>query len=223
MAGEQVIGRRTGARAQRANGRETREMLLDAALSIWSEAGLEAVTMNAVGARAGVTRGAVYHHFADRGDLIVAVQSHLDDRLLSLFDEAAARRRDPYLLVAGIAANSPELLRGYLFGLINRDPRTDRLIGAAIAYFRDVQRRGGLHPHANPEHAAVVAVSTWIAAMLAVCLRTTPAERQAEARAFAGTFREIMEGAFIDVDALQAAEAKAGSPPQPSSPRTPIT
>ena len=51
----------------------TRRALLDAAAELLDSGGPEAVTLREVGARAGVSRGAPYRHFADKEALLVAV------------------------------------------------------------------------------------------------------------------------------------------------------
>jgi AcrR family transcriptional regulator len=52
---------------------ETRDALLDAGLEAFAEEGLDAPSLDAICARAGLTRGAFYVHFAAREDFIVAV------------------------------------------------------------------------------------------------------------------------------------------------------
>jgi AcrR family transcriptional regulator len=51
----------------------TRRKLIDAASAIIREKGYAHVSMEAVAARAGVTRGSIYGNFRDRNDLIAAV------------------------------------------------------------------------------------------------------------------------------------------------------
>lgn len=48
---------------------ETREALLAAGLRVFAARGYTAATLAEVAAEAGVTRGAVYHHFSDKADL----------------------------------------------------------------------------------------------------------------------------------------------------------
>src|SRR6266545_6764537 len=72
---------------QRGRGREqakqeTREALILAALSEFSERGLSAPSLDAICARAGYTRGAFYVHFADRDELIAAVMEKVTGVLL---------------------------------------------------------------------------------------------------------------------------------------------
>ncbi len=55
--------------------RETREALIAAGVSAFSEEGLDAPSLDSICARAGYTRGAFYVHFKDRDDFISAVMS----------------------------------------------------------------------------------------------------------------------------------------------------
>lgn len=69
----------------------TRRALLDAAADLLDGGGPAAVTVRAVGARAGVTRGAPYRHFPDKESLLTAVAAGALDRLA---DELQAVRGD---------------------------------------------------------------------------------------------------------------------------------
>ncbi|MGW4077471.1 TetR/AcrR family transcriptional regulator [Streptomyces sp. GMR22] len=70
----------------------TRRALLDAAAGLLDSGGPGAVTLRAVGARAGVTRGAPYRHFPDKDSLLTAVAAEALDRLA---DQVQAVRTDP--------------------------------------------------------------------------------------------------------------------------------
>jgi AcrR family transcriptional regulator len=63
---------------------ETREALIDAALAEFAAHGLDAPSLDAICARAGFTRGALYVHFRDRDELVVAVM----DRAFRAFLDA---------------------------------------------------------------------------------------------------------------------------------------
>ncbi len=182
---------------RRSDGKKTVDALLDAGMAIWSEEGLPGITMNAVAERAQKTRGTVYHHFSDRADLIVALQKHVDERLSAMFDISKAPSRDDYLVVAGIMVDSPELLRSCFHRMLSHDAGTDPLIATARDHYREVAARDWLQPGMNPDHAAMISIAMWLAASLAVDLKQTPEERRAEARAFAATFRSVMEKAVI--------------------------
>lgn len=62
---------------------EVKERLLIAAMDILVDCGLQAVTLDAVAGRAGVTKGALIHHFKSRGGLL----NGLTDFLFSKFYE----------------------------------------------------------------------------------------------------------------------------------------
>ncbi|WP_433061688.1 TetR/AcrR family transcriptional regulator [Dactylosporangium sp. CS-033363] len=72
----------------------TRRALLDAAAELLDEGGTEAVTLREVGARAGVSRGAPYGHFADKESLLTAVAAEAWDRIGA---QVQALRADPAL------------------------------------------------------------------------------------------------------------------------------
>jgi len=59
----------------------TRRSLLDAARELLNEGGPQAVTLREVGARAAVSRGAAYRHFADKESLLAAVGAESWDRI----------------------------------------------------------------------------------------------------------------------------------------------
>jgi TetR/AcrR family acrAB operon transcriptional repressor len=52
---------------------KTRQDLLDAALSVFSQKGYEATRLEDVAQVADVTRGAIYHHFGSKADLFMAL------------------------------------------------------------------------------------------------------------------------------------------------------
>jgi AcrR family transcriptional regulator len=59
----------------------TRRALLDEAAELLDGGGPDAVTLREVGARAGVSRGAPYRHFADKASLLTAVAAEGWERL----------------------------------------------------------------------------------------------------------------------------------------------
>lgn len=68
-------------RPQNARSRRTRAALLDAAWHLVQDEGAEAVTMERIAAEAGISRRAVYLHFASRTDLMIALLDHTDETL----------------------------------------------------------------------------------------------------------------------------------------------
>jgi AcrR family transcriptional regulator len=70
----------------------TRSALVRAASALLDEGGPDAVTLRAVGARAGVSRGAPYGHFEDKQHLLTALAV---DAWNSVADEVEQLRADP--------------------------------------------------------------------------------------------------------------------------------
>lgn len=184
-------------RSRRSNGDQTYRDLVDAALWLWSEGGVQKVTMNAVATRAGRTRGTVYHHFADREALVAAVRTHLDETLSTLFSEIDPERGNPYLVVAELAAESPDLVQTYLQTLLARNPNRDPLLHGAIDFFRKLDRGNRLVSGVDADHVAMIVVAMWFAATLTVALGDTPEERRDQSRRFARTFEHMMNRSFL--------------------------
>jgi AcrR family transcriptional regulator len=80
-------------RRTRAEMEETRATLLSTARQVFSEHGYVGTSMDDLTARAGLTRGALYHHFGDKQGLLAAVVEQIDGevdvRLNSITDTAS--------------------------------------------------------------------------------------------------------------------------------------
>lgn len=207
-------------RIRRASGERTRASLLDAALLLWSRLGEASVTMDAVAREAGRTRGIVYHHFADRGELLAAAREHLYEQLKDLFASRGPTARDPYGFVAGLVVDSPELILTYIQELALGNPRDDSLIRAGVDHYRELADEGRFNREVDPYHAAIATVSMWLAAVLTVNLGRSPTERRQQARQFAMTFRNIMERGLLrpDPDAEGGCVRRSRGPGSPGQP-----
>jgi AcrR family transcriptional regulator len=119
----------------------TRDRLIDAAVRLFSRPGSGLISIEAIAAEAGLTKGAVYHHFADRAELLRAVArrvSPVDEMRAQIepsvelsaregliviaraYYEAMRKRAD---LVRNLAANSsqdPELARVVMAEIIGQ-------------------------------------------------------------------------------------------------------
>ena len=127
----------------------TRIALVRAASELLDEGGPEAVTLRAVGARAGVSRGAPYGHFAHKEDLLTALAVKAWN---SLADEVERLRRDrkgtsgarletALLTLIGVGRRQPHLY-ALMFSTPAEDPEADvaasRLQGQFLAIVGDV-------------------------------------------------------------------------------------
>src|SRR6201993_4122449 len=84
-------------RTQAERAAETREALIAAARPLFAEHGFSDVALETIVRAAGVTRGALYHHFADKTELFAAVFEQVEGEMAARMAEAvaAARETDP--------------------------------------------------------------------------------------------------------------------------------
>jgi len=123
------------ARRSQAERRETtRQALLAAARALFAAEGYAAVGIEEVARRAGVTRGALYHHFRDKRDLFRAVAEEIEDELDGL--TAAATRavlREPADLPEAMAAG----MAAFLDACQGPDMRVLLLDGPSVLGWRE--------------------------------------------------------------------------------------
>jgi AcrR family transcriptional regulator len=74
---------------------DTRSRIIAAAVSLFAEQGYDATSVNQVVARAGVAKGALYHHFQSKDDLLYEVYRELVDRQRAGLAEILARGLSP--------------------------------------------------------------------------------------------------------------------------------
>jgi AcrR family transcriptional regulator len=87
------------------SGAATRAELMRVARALFAERGYAGVGTEEIVARANVTRGALYHHFADKKDLFRAVHEELERGLVASIGEQIAGIEDPWeLAVTGVRA-----------------------------------------------------------------------------------------------------------------------
>ena len=101
----------------------TRDAIVEAALRCFDERGIAHATLDEIAAAAGVTKGAVYHHFEGKGAILHEIRERVS---LPLLDTA-----DTTLLAAG-GRPALERLESFLTGLIegiDACPRTRRALG----------------------------------------------------------------------------------------------
>jgi AcrR family transcriptional regulator len=83
----------------------TRAALVASARALFAERGYAAVGTEEIVARAGVTRGALYHHFGDKKDLMRAVLHDLSRELAEASATAALKETDQWRqILAAVAA-----------------------------------------------------------------------------------------------------------------------
>jgi TetR/AcrR family transcriptional regulator, cholesterol catabolism regulator len=82
---------------------ETRRLLLEAALDLFAEKGFSRASMQDVVQRAGLTKGAFYHHFATKDDVLHIIHDEFIDRALEAQEQALAAYDTPTEQLAHMA------------------------------------------------------------------------------------------------------------------------
>src|SRR5918998_6036932 len=83
----------------------TRRALLDAARSLFAERGYHGTAAEEIVRRAGLTRGALYHHFEDKKDLFRAVVDEMEGEIDEEIEEAEREQSGlPEAVMAGYRA-----------------------------------------------------------------------------------------------------------------------
>jgi AcrR family transcriptional regulator len=86
--------------------------LVDAAREMYARDGFEATSLDSVAAQAGVSKGAVYHHFDGKRQLFRAIFAREVERIAAPVAQAYARKKDPWdAFEAGCRAFLSECLK----------------------------------------------------------------------------------------------------------------
>lgn len=189
-------------RTQAQRSESTTTALLDAARELFAHDGYAATSLDAVVARAGVSKGALYHHFAGKQELFRAVFDREQVRLAEALAVAYTAQPDPWDgLRAGClafldAALEPELQRIVLvdsFSALGFAAVREAEAGL-LAALREVLGRsieaGRIAPRPVEPLAALL-----FGALCEAALTTARADDQAAAkRAVATEFERLLDG-----------------------------
>ncbi|MGQ4442746.1 TetR/AcrR family transcriptional regulator, partial [Streptomyces violaceoruber] len=106
-------------------GEVTSDLLLDAALRVYADAGEQGLTVSAVTRASGVSLGSLYHHFGSIDGLVNALLTRWLGRLLGELADAVGNSHDAR---TGVRA----LVRAYL-GFVQAHPDVSRLLHSSRA------------------------------------------------------------------------------------------
>ncbi|MFE7624729.1 TetR family transcriptional regulator [Streptomyces sp. NPDC057509] len=120
-------------RKKRANGVESRQRILDAAVEIAGERGYEGTSIAAVSAKCGLPASSIYWHFKDKDDLIAAVIEHSFETWLTAVELPSEEAGTPLERVTTMAGNvakslidAPDFLRLGLMLALEQRPSEPR-------------------------------------------------------------------------------------------------
>jgi AcrR family transcriptional regulator len=190
-------------------GRETRAALISAARDIFGIQGFAATNTEEIAAKAGVTKGAIYHHFGGKDDLFCAVfeqvQVEISNRVSSVFVQL-----DPWEALVGgcelwVDAHQDPAVRQ----IVLRDARS--VLGADVVRdldmrFGAVGLRGCLRKgmtHRVLERQPLRPLAMMLAgALKEACLYVADAENVDEARAEVSTLiTHLLQGLRVPAEA----------------------
>lgn len=86
-------------------GESTRGHILAVATALFTDQGFEGVSIEAILGAAGISKGALYHHFKSKEAVFTAVLEAVEERIVACLEEAGSAEGDPIsALRAGCAA-----------------------------------------------------------------------------------------------------------------------
>lgn len=128
-------------RTQHDRSTSTRAALVAAARELFASRGYQAVPADEIVRAAGVTRGALYHHYADKQELFRAVVEDLERELTAEVRTAFDQAPDP---VTGMAAALDVFLTACLRPEIRRISLTDAPAVLGWTAWREIEAEHGL-------------------------------------------------------------------------------
>jgi AcrR family transcriptional regulator len=209
-------------RRQEERSQATRAALVGHARRLFAERGYAAVPADEVVAAAGVTRGALYHHYGDKQGLFRAVFEEIEGEVSEQVVEAIAGETDLWqLMLRGLAAfldacERPEVVQ---IGLTDapavlgwqtwRAIEAEYGLGLIIALLERAIEEGKIAPQPVPVLAQVV-----LGALIEAALLIAAAEDREAARASAErSVQALVSGLLVDA-AARGTEAPGGRSPQ---------
>lgn len=168
------------ARRTRAEMEETRALLLATARKVFTERGYADTSMDDLTAQAGLTRGALYHHFGDKKGLLAAVVQQIDAEMDARLQAISDNADDPWQGFRGRCqaylemALEPDIqrivLRDARAVLGGASPQAQRQCVESMQRLIDELMRRGLVAKAEPQALAALIYGSleeatlWIAA-----------------------------------------------------------
>ena len=82
-------------RSQQERSETTKAAAIAAARSIFAERGFEAASIDEITKQAGISKGALYHHYRDKTEILAAAYEDLERELTDHIATVASKHRDP--------------------------------------------------------------------------------------------------------------------------------
>jgi AcrR family transcriptional regulator len=169
--------RRGVRRARMAKSERTRGRILDAARLLFNEQGTAAVSTNLIAAEAGISPGNLYYHFADKREIIRALQAQIVARNADRWEPSAdakenlAKLRENLLAVIAVAWDY-RFFERELLALLRADPELravytkayERRLEEWLGFGAQLVAQGMLREPSPPRTRADLGVAMWLIA-----------------------------------------------------------
>lgn len=134
-----VASRRARTERVRMSGRERREQLVDVGRKLFAEKGFEAVTIEEIAAKAGVSKPVVYEHFGSKDGLYAVIVDREMNILLGMISDSLTARAPRALLEQATRALFDYIeTRADGFRVLVRDSPVSQSTGNFASLLRDV-------------------------------------------------------------------------------------
>jgi AcrR family transcriptional regulator len=120
------------ARRTKLDAEKTRQSLMDAAEVLFLEQGVTRTSLDQVARRAGVTRGALYWHFANKVDLLAALVQRVEISLDLMFEDLASRYQEGDWSESGSLLDNMRAILVDFFHQLQADERHKRVLSILI-------------------------------------------------------------------------------------------
>ncbi|MEZ5658360.1 MAG: TetR/AcrR family transcriptional regulator [Burkholderiaceae bacterium] len=165
---------------------KARALLLDSALQVFREKGFAATSVEMLCQRAGVTKGAFFHHFESKNALAVAACAHWSAVTGLLFEQAPYHRpEDPLDRVLAYIAFRRLLLRG--------TPSQFTCVAGTLA--QEVHASHGEIRQAAAD--SILAHADTLVEDFALAIERHPPVTPVDARSLAVHTQAVLQGAFV--------------------------
>lgn len=146
----------TKSRTPRGQGRAR---LVTAAGDLFAEQGVSGTSLQAIADRLGVTKAAVYHQFASKDDIVMAVAEPVIARLTEIVDAAASHSapRARAIVIEGLVDLA--LAERGTAAIMRRDPTMAQLLDAHPPYLEQIARIDALLLGPNPTNQRRIALA----------------------------------------------------------------
>ena len=149
-----------------------REQIAEAALSLVADRGLSRLSMAAVARRVGLVPSAIYRHFKNKDEVLLAVLDRIETRMEENVRAAGEETPDPLQRIRGLLMRHVRFLRegravprlifadDFHRGHPERNARVQRIIAGYLGrigqFVRQGQEEGGIRPDLDPATIAMM-------------------------------------------------------------------